>query len=71
MYESDILNLVFYDPSSFIIIPLFPLVKTVVFSFDVIHSFSIYSSGFKIDAIPGRLNQGASIRTLSKGEIRG
>jgi len=67
----DMLSLVFYDLNSFILIPLFSLVKIVVFSFDVIHSFSIYSLGLKIDAIPGRFNSTGIIRTLSKGEIRG
>lgn len=64
------LPFVFFDVSAFILLPLFSLIKVIVFSFDVIHSFSLYSLGFKIDAIPGRLNS-LNIRPLMKGEIRG
>jgi heme/copper-type cytochrome/quinol oxidase subunit 2 len=32
-------------------------IRIVVSSIDVLHSFSVNDLGFKIDAVPGRLNQ--------------
>lgn len=40
-----------------IILPINTKIRFIVTSNDVIHSFTIPSLGFKIDAIPGRLNQ--------------
>ena len=37
----------------------------------MIHSFGSYSSGIKIDTIPGRINVAATLRALIKGEHRG
>jgi len=41
-----------------ILLPTNCLVRVLVTSEDVIHSWSIPSLGFKLDAIPGRLNEG-------------
>ena len=54
-----------------LILPLYSIIRFYVFSYDVIHSFGIYSFGIKIDAIPGRFNVSSTIRTLIKGEHRG
>jgi len=40
-----------------LILPINTKIRFIVTSNDVIHSFTIPSLGFKIDAIPGRLNQ--------------
>jgi len=40
-----------------IIVPIDTTIRVIVTSADVIHSFGIPSLGFKVDAIPGRLNE--------------
>lgn len=45
------------SPYRSIVLPLNFPVRFVVTSVDVIHSFTIPSLGFKVDAVPGRLNQ--------------
>lgn len=45
------------DVDNRIVIPLFSQIRSLVSSFDVIHSWTIPSLGVKADAIPGRLNQ--------------
>jgi hypothetical protein len=37
----------------------------------VIHAIGFYSTGIKIDAIPGRINLASTLRSLFKGEHRG
>jgi len=54
-----------------LLLPLYSTIRFYVFSYDVIHSFGIYSFGIKIDAIPGRFNVTSTIRTLIKGEHKG
>jgi len=56
---------------SIFILPLFASIKLCVYSYDVIHSFGIYSLGIKMDAIPGRFNMTSCFRTNVKGELRG
>jgi heme/copper-type cytochrome/quinol oxidase subunit 2 len=60
-----------FDISAYLIIPLYSYVKLYLYSFDVIHTFGIYSWGSKIDAIPGRINLASTIRLLEKGEYIG
>lgn len=57
--------------SSYLIIPYHSIIKTVVGSRDVIHSYGVYSFGCKIDAIPGRFNLAFSIKPLIRGIFRG
>ena len=57
--------------SSYLIIPYHSIIKTVVSSRDVIHSYGVYSFGCKIDAIPGRFNLAFSIKPLIKGLFKG
>jgi hypothetical protein len=57
--------------SSYLIIPYHSIIKTVVSSRDVIHSYGLYSFGCKIDAIPGRFNLAFSIKPLIRGLFRG
>lgn len=45
------------DVDERIVIPSNTMVRFIVSSYDVIHSFAIPALGIKIDAIPGRLNQ--------------
>jgi len=61
----------FSDISPYPIFPLLSGLKIFVFPFDVIHSSGSYSSGIKIDTIPGRINVAATLRALIKGEHRG
>ncbi len=37
----------------------------------MIHAIGFYSTGVKIDAIPGRINLASTLRSLFKGEHRG
>ena len=55
----------------YILIPLWSSIKIYIFSLDVIHSLSFYSFGFKLDAIPGRINFTNSLRSLIQGINRG
>jgi cytochrome c oxidase subunit 2 len=57
--------------STYISIPMWSCIKLYCFSLDVIHSLSFYSLGFKIDAIPGRINLARSIRSFIKGTAKG
>ena len=59
------------EVSTYLIIPLFSCIKLYCFSLDVIHSLGFYSFGFKIDAIPGRINLASTLRSLVKGINRG
>nr|AIX92133.1 cytochrome c oxidase subunit II [Monomachus antipodalis] len=45
------------DVDNRLIVPMNIQVRLLISSLDVIHSFTIPSMGFKIDAIPGRVNQ--------------
>lgn len=45
------------DVDNRIIIPINIIIRLIVSSFDVIHSWTIPSLGIKIDATPGRINQ--------------
>nr|QYJ56377.1 cytochrome c oxidase subunit 2 [Sacculina sp. 'Beibu Gulf'] len=56
MAGSKILRLL--DVDSRLILPMKTVIRVLVSSSDVLHSFTILSLGIKIDAIPGRLNQG-------------
>ena len=60
-----------FEVNTYLIIPLWSCIKIYCFSLDVIHSLSFYSFGFKIDAIPGRINLTSSLRSLVKGVNRG
>ena len=57
--------------NNLLILPLFETINTIVTSIDVIHCWSIYSIGTKIDAIPGRLNLTFTLRLLNRGINRG
>lgn len=46
------------------------MTRLLVSSRDVIHRFSVPQLGFKLDCVPGRLNQGY-IRSLSLGKFYG
>jgi len=56
--------------SSFLI-PSYSLFKFLVYSFDVIHSFGVYSLGVKYDAIPGRFHLTNSLRSNFIGSFKG
>ena len=60
-----------FDISQYILLPMYSFIRLYVYSFDVIHTFSFYSWGIKIDAIPGRVNLATTLRLLNKGEYRG
>ena len=45
------------EVDNILVLPIRKLIRIVVTSSDVIHSWSVPSFGIKIDAIPGRLNQ--------------
>ena len=66
-----IIPLYLFELSEYLVVPLFSCIKVYCFSLDVIHSLSFYSFGFKVDAIPGRLNLASSLRSLVKGVNRG
>lgn len=59
------------EVSTYLAIPMWSCIKLYCFSLDVIHSLSFYSLGFKIDAIPGRINLARSIRSFIKGTAKG
>ena len=69
--ESKIISYPLNTTSSYLIIPYHSIIKTVVSSRDVIHSYGVYSFGCKIDAIPGRFNLAFSIKPLIKGLFKG
>ena len=60
-----------FELNEYLLIPLWSCIKLYCFSLDVIHSLSFYSFGFKLDAIPGRINFTSSLRSLVKGINRG
>lgn len=59
------------EVNTYLIVPIWSSIRIYCFSLDVIHSLSFYSFGFKIDAIPGRINLTSSLRSLVKGVNRG
>ena len=61
----------FFNTNSILLLCFLSSLRFIVFSYDVIHSFGLYSFGIKIDAIPGKFNVTSTIRTLIKGEHRG
>ena len=60
-----------FELNEYLVMPLWSCIKIYCFSLDVIHSLSFYSFGFKLDAIPGRINLTSSLRSLIKGVNRG
>ena len=67
----SLLNNYLFEVNTYLVIPLWSCIKIYCFSLDVIHSLFFYSFGFKIDAIPGRINLTSSLRSLVKGVNRG
>lgn len=61
----------FISLNSILLLPCFLGFRFLIFSFDVIHSLGFYSLGFKMDAIPGRINYSFELSTFFKGEHRG
>ena len=55
----DLLNIRFrlLDVDNNLVLPINIQIRLLVRSVDVIHSFTIPSLGFKVDAIPSRINQ--------------
>jgi hypothetical protein len=45
------------DVDNRLVLPTDTMIKTLVTSVDVLHSFAVPQLGFKVDAVPGRLNQ--------------
>lgn len=60
-----------FSVNNLLLLPLFETINTIVTSVDVIHCWSIYSLGTKIDAIPGRLNLAFTLRLFCRGLNRG
>uniref|UniRef100_A0AAU6PC52 Cytochrome c oxidase subunit 2 n=1 Tax=Midoria longicornis TaxID=3133673 RepID=A0AAU6PC52_9HEMI len=59
LYESDFLNSFrLLDVDNRMVLPFGVQIRLLVSSFDVIHSWTIPSLGLKLDALPGRVNQG-------------
>jgi len=69
--EKAIIYSYLFDISQYILLPIYSFIRLFVYSFDVIHTLGFYSWGIKIDAIPGRINLGTTLRLLWKGEYRG
>ena len=69
--ECPIIYSYLFDISQYILLPIYSFIRLFVYSFDVIHTLGFYSWGIKIDAIPGRINLGTTLRLLWKGEYRG
>lgn len=61
----------FISLNTILLLPCYLGFRFLIFSFDVIHSLGFYSLGFKMDAIPGRINYSFELSTLFKGEHRG
>ena len=57
--NKDLLNIRFrlLDVDNNLVLPINVQIRLLVSSVDVIHSFTVPSLGFKVDAIPGRINQ--------------
>jgi len=53
--------------SSYLVIPYQSVMKTVISSRDVVHSYGVYPLGLKMDAIPGRFNMAFSVKPLIRG----
>lgn len=68
--ESSLQSYLSFFNSSFLI-PAASLFKFLIYSFDVIHSFGIYSFGLKYDAIPGRFHFSNALRSFLIGSFRG
>lgn len=45
------------DVDNRLVLPTDTMIKTLVTSVDVLHAFAVPQLGFKVDAVPGRLNQ--------------
>nr|YP_010444603.1 cytochrome c oxidase subunit II [Platygaster robiniae]UTI38866.1 cytochrome c oxidase subunit II [Platygaster robiniae] len=58
------------DVDNNVVLPFNSLIRFIVSSNDVIHSFAVPSMGMKIDATPGRLNQ-YSVWTMLPGNFYG
>lgn len=69
LYRMDSLYLLTIN--SLVLLPLYDTLHTIITSMDVIHCWSIYSLGSKIDGIPGRLNLCYLVRLFSRGLNRG
>lgn len=59
------------DMNRSLVFPLWSSFKPIVSPFDVIHCLGFYSSGIKIDGIPGRIHLASTIRSLISGSHRG
>lgn len=71
-YDTEIIPISYLcSVSNYSILPLYSLFKLVLYSFDVTHSFGVYSFGIKIDVIPGRINSTNTLCLLLKGEYNG
>nr|QPB70893.1 cytochrome c oxidase subunit II [Periphetes quezonicus] len=70
MTNDEINNLRLLDVDNRMIMPSNTFIRMIVTSMDVIHSWTLPSSGVKIDGTPGRLNQ-ASIMFNRNGLIFG
>nr|ALO64809.1 cytochrome c oxidase subunit II [Nomada fabriciana] len=53
----DLMNFRLLDVDNRLIIPMNMIIRLIVTSFDVIHSWTVPSLGIKMDATPGRINQ--------------
>nr|YP_004841750.1 cytochrome c oxidase subunit II [Sinentomon erythranum]ADN32957.1 cytochrome c oxidase subunit II [Sinentomon erythranum] len=72
-YDSYILNDSFFrllGVDNSVLIPVNVYVRLMISSFDVIHSWALPSVGFKLDAVPGRLNMGV-VNCYRLGEFYG
>nr|UCP07153.1 cytochrome c oxidase subunit II [Orthomeria smaragdinum] len=57
MINNEINNLRLLDVDNRLILPMNTFIRMIITSEDVIHSWTLPSSGIKIDGTPGRLNQ--------------
>ena len=73
LFTSTSLSSLFYfwNTNCILLLAYLSTLRFIVFSYDVIHSFGLYSFGIKMDCIPGKFNVTSTIRTLIKGEHRG
>jgi heme/copper-type cytochrome/quinol oxidase subunit 2 len=56
--------------SSYLLTPFHSLLKSVVTSNDVVHSYGVYTLGIKIDALPGRFNLAYAVKPLIRGVFK-
>ena len=61
----------FWNTNCILLLAYLSTLRFIVFSYDVIHSFGLFSFGIKMDCIPGKFNVTSTIRILVKGEHRG